>query len=386
MRIETAIVGGGPAGAAAAASLAAAGRECVVLERTREPHHKVCGEFVSIETQDVLTKLGLDLRALGAVPIDTVSIHSGRRSVRAPLPFRALSVSRQRLDAALLEQASAAGAQVRRGVTVQSVARDAERWALRCDDGAVIEASNLVLATGKHGLRGIAESRDGSLVGLKMHLRLRNAAALNNNVALFLLDNSYVGLELVEDGIANLCLVMARDIAARVGPGWAALRDHLATAQPQLAAYLEGAEPLFDKPLAVVCPAGGHIHAEAAPAVYRIGDRLAHIPPFTGDGIAIAVTSGALAAAHIAHGLPPCAYLAAAQACTRAPIRLAGAISALAARRAGRAVLMAAAAMVPGLIGAGARATRVRGPALPMPDRGDSYAPPPRFFGSGSRP
>ncbi len=316
--VETIIVGGGPAGAAAAIRLAAAGREALLIERHAEPHHKVCGEFLSIETQDIFRRLGVDLGAQGAVPIDSVSIHAGKGKASASLPFRALSLSRRRFDAALLDRAQQAGAELERGVAVQAVTRENDSWSVRCDDGANLQARHLIVATGKHGLRGVADSRDGSLVGLKMHLRLRSnhEAALTRQVELFMLERAYVGLELVEDGLANLCLVMAREKAAQLGPGWLALRDHLAAAHEQLAERLEGAEPQFDKPLAVVCPDGGHIHDESEPAAYRVGDRLAHIPPFTGDGLAIAVASGALAAEHIIVGRSPAVYLDAARALT----------------------------------------------------------------------
>ncbi len=221
--VETIIVGGGPAGAAAAIRLAAAGREALLVERHAEPHHKVCGEFLSIETQDIVRRLGIDLGAQGAVPIDSVSIHAGKRAASASLPFRALSLSRKQFDAALLDRAQQAGAQLKLGVSVQAVTRENDGWSIRCDDGANLQARHLILATGKHGLRGVSDSRDGSLVGLKMHLRLPadRASTLARRVELFMLDRAYVGLELVEDGVANLCLVMAREQAAQLGPGLA---------------------------------------------------------------------------------------------------------------------------------------------------------------------
>jgi flavin-dependent dehydrogenase len=151
------------------------------------------------------------------------------------------------------------------------------------------------------------------------------------------------------------------------------LRAHLAAASSQLAEYLAAAEPQFDKPLAVVCPAGGHLDDESEPEAYRVGDRLAHIPPFTGDGLAIAVTSGVLAAQHIVHGLPPSTYLAAARALTGRPIRLASIVSGLVANRAGRALIIGGASLVPGLVAAVVRGTRL--PALTMGGRDVSYAP-----------
>ena len=375
--VETIVVGGGPSGAAAACSLASAGHNVVLLERSNGPHHKVCGEFLSVETQAILRQLGVDPLTHGAVAIDSVGIHVGRSQVTSQLPFRALSLSRRTFDQALLHRAREIGADVRTGVVVQGLSREDGGWTVRCDDGRTLRSRNLILATGKQGLRGIHDQRDTSLVGLKMHLRLRVAprAALARRVELFMLDSSYAGLELVEGGVANLCLVMRRELAQQVGPGWPALRAHLVAVSPQLAAHLENAEPLFDKPLAVVCPANGHLDDEAEPEAYRIGDRLAHIPPFTGDGLAIAVASGVLAAQHIMRGLPPAAYLAAARALTARPIRLASAISRLTDNRAGRALLIAGASLVPGLVAGIVRKTRLPAAALPMQGQDVSYAP-----------
>jgi menaquinone-9 beta-reductase len=360
-RAETVIVGGGPAGSATACGLAALGRDVVLIERTAEPHHKVCGEFLSVETQTQLQRVGVDLSALGAVPIEQVALYSSSRSVTSALPFRALSLSRYRLDDALLRRAQDSGARLKRNVAVKSVTPDGAGWNVLCDDGESIFCRHFVLATGKLGLRGVDDARDGSLVGLKMHLRLAPEArrALEGRVELFFLDGSYIGLELIENGIANLCFVLPRATVARLGSGWLDLRGHLASALPGLAERLAGAEPLWDKPMAVVCPTGGHLHRERGTAIYRVGDRLAHIPPFTGDGLAIALTSAALAVGHIRRGSPPDAYLAAARRLTARPIRLASIVSGLARSSRGRNLMLGAAACAPGLIGTIVRRTRL---------------------------
>jgi flavin-dependent dehydrogenase len=369
IEVETAVVGGGPAGAAAACSLGLAGREVMLLERERGPHHKVCGEFLSVETQALLERLSIDAVALGAMGIERVSIHAGSRSVCAALPFRALSLSRYRLDEALLRRADECGVEVRRGNAARRATPDGERWILRCDEGH-IACRNLVLATGKWPLRGVSDERDASLVGLKMHLRLAPAQslALAGGVELVLLAPGYAGLELVENGITNLCLVLPRATVARLTPGWPALRGYLIGAASHLAERLNGAEALWEKPLAVVCPGGGHLTEADEPGAFRVGDRLAHIPPFTGDGLAIALGSAVLAARHIAQEQPSADYQAAVRHLTARPIRLASAISGLAAHRMAGAALMGAAACAPGLIGAIARRTRLAG-GLPSHSR-----------------
>jgi hypothetical protein len=194
-----------------------------------------------------------------------------------------------------------------------------------------------------------------------MHLRpapdIRRA--LEGRVELYFLEASYIGLELVEDGIANLCMVLPGKAMSQFGSGWPALRNHVAAALPALAERLADAEPLWDKPKAVACPSGGHLHRERNAAAYRVGDRLAHIPPFTGDGLAIALGSAALAVAHIREGLSPDVYLAAARKLTAGPIRLASIVSCLAGHRISRNLMFAAATRGPGLIGSIVRRTRL---------------------------
>ncbi|QZN98876.1 FAD-dependent oxidoreductase [Chenggangzhangella methanolivorans] len=94
-RHDVAIIGGGPAGAALAAELAAAGRDVALIEREAAPRDKVCGEFLSPEAVAVLDRLGIDLAALGAVPIRGVGISRGSWRSERPLPYRAMSLSRR---------------------------------------------------------------------------------------------------------------------------------------------------------------------------------------------------------------------------------------------------------------------------------------------------
>src|SRR5258705_2730453 len=151
IRAETVIVGGGPAGSATACGLAALGRDVVLIERTAKPHHKVCGEFLSVETQTQLQRLGVDPSALGAMPIDQVAVYSSSRSVTSALPFRALSLSRYRLDHALLRRAQKSGARLKRNVAGKSVAPGCAGRDVRCDDGQTVHLRHFVVANRELG-------------------------------------------------------------------------------------------------------------------------------------------------------------------------------------------------------------------------------------------
>ena len=227
------IVGGGLAGGYAAALLARSGAEVTVLERASGPVDKVCGEFLSAEAQAYLRDAGLALGELGAPVIDRVRVANGKRLAEARLPFTALGLSRRRLDEALLRHAERLGAEVRRGVSVKRV--DTE--GLETSDGA-IAADRIVLASGKHDVRGAGREgeADWGMVGFKAYFTLdpTQRRELEGAVEIVMFDGGYAGLQLVEDGRANLCLLVREAHFASLGRTWPDLYARLMT-EPHLA-------------------------------------------------------------------------------------------------------------------------------------------------------
>ena len=309
----TVIVGGGPAGASAAWHLATAGQPVRLLERDSGPRDRICGEFVSVEAQEVLRQMGIDPVALGAPAIDRLRLVSGDRVAEAPLPFRAYGLTRKTMDAAMLDRAAGAGATIERGVTV----REIDGLRLATDSGGIV-AERLVLASGKHDVRGQKRVSRGTvtdLIGFKSYFRLApaQAEALAGSIEVMLFGGGYAGLQLVEGGKANLCLLVERGRFAATG-GWPALQERIRRECRHLALRLEGAVELFDRPLTVAgVPYGFRYRPQPddLPALYRVGDQCAVIPSFSGDGMAIAMHSGRAAAAAIVAGVDARAYHAA---------------------------------------------------------------------------
>ncbi|XJJ70422.1 FAD-dependent monooxygenase [Novosphingobium sp. BL-8A] len=306
---DTLVIGAGLAGSAAACLLAQAGRLVHLIDRETGPHHKVCGEFLSEEALAHLSQLGLEPEALGGEPIGRVRLVCGGMVAETALPFRAIGLSRHALDEALVARAAAAGARLERGVRV-----------LRLDGGTAhtscgaMTGDAVVLATGKLPVRereGAAAHRvhDG-FVGFKMHYRLapQASARLRGTILLALLDGGYAGLQMVEDGRANLCLVIRRSRLARLGGGWEDLPEWLDGAR-ELAAMLRDAEPLFARPATIANLAYGMPPApEEGDPLFRLGDRWAMTASLTGDGMAIALRSAFVAARCITAGEGSNAY------------------------------------------------------------------------------
>jgi flavin-dependent dehydrogenase len=296
---EALIIGGGPAGASLAVRLAQAGRPVLLIEREAGPHDKVCGEFLSFEAAGYLTELGLDAAALGAVPITAVDLMHGGLTARSDLPFQALSLSRRIMDEALLARAVEVGARLRRGRRVTRVEHLGGVWRAKLNDGEVVEATNVFLATGKHDLRGWSRppGRQADLIGFKQHWTLspEQAGRIRGRVELHLFPGGYAGLEPVEDDHANLCLVVRKRALNAAGRSWPSLMDSLNTSCPSLGARLKGGHPSTDKALAVAAIPYGYVRARSG-GLWRLGDQAAVIPSLAGEGMSIAMHSARLAA------------------------------------------------------------------------------------------
>lgn len=361
---RTAIVGGGLAGGYAAALLARDGASPIVLERATEPVDKVCGEFLSAEAQGYLREAGLALDDLGAARIDRVRVVGGKRLAQARLPFTALGISRRRLDEALLRHAETLGAEVRRGVTVKRLDADG----VDTSDGA-LAAERIVLASGKHDVRGAgreSDHADWGMVGFKAYFELDPAerAALQGAVEIVMFDGGYAGLQLVEDGRANLCLLVRESHFAEVGRTWPELYARLMH-EPHLARRFAGAQAIEAKPLAIARLPFGFLRRQSVGAnVYPVGDQAAVTPSFTGDGMAIALHSARLAAQAAGDGAGADRYLAQVRADLGRPVRLACWLQRRAEIWPGRRVTVAAFACFPPLLAQIARATRVPSRAL----------------------
>ena len=279
------VVGGGPAGSAAAITAVRGGARVLLLERGRLPRHKVCGEFVSAESLELLGSLlhGQHLTVLNdAVRISRTRLYVDGRMIRAVVDPPAASIARCDLDAALWGSAQLAGVDARQQVTVREIKG---RGPFRiCSSDGEFESRAVINASGRWSiLNGTTAVAEQKWVGLKAHFAESSPEA---SVDLYFFDGGYCGVQPVARGRVNACAMVRADVASTLDE---VFEQHGALRKRSRSWKLL-IDPVSTSPL---------IFREPQPereGILLAGDAAGFVDPFAGDGISLALRSGAMAA------------------------------------------------------------------------------------------
>jgi len=288
MTFDLAIIGGGPAGTAAAITAARTGASVLLLERGRFPRHKVCGEFISSEGVTLLAGLGLDDLVRRAPRIARTRIFGGSSVAESPLSPPAAAISRYELDEALWRRAVAAGADCHQQVEARVVTGTGpfaiETSAGNFTAGGVINTSGRWSNLRRSGLG--TQSRE-KWVGWKAHFCEADAPG---SVDLYFFHGGYCGVQPLGDGRVNACAMVRAELANSMDQ---VLQLHHRLAE-RSRTWQQVSETVATSPLVFAAP-----QAEEEGVLFA-GDAAGFIDPFVGDGISLALRSGAMAAEAIA--------------------------------------------------------------------------------------
>ena len=306
IRWQAVVVGAGPAGAAAAWRLAAAGIRVLLLDRDAFPRGKVCGCCLSTRALNELRMLGQGSLPAAAVELESVRVIHRGRALRVSLPAGSV-VSRELLDATLVRRAIAAGchwlpaASVQSlddhggGADVVSVRLAARGWSVAT--GLEIETDMAVVATGlSHQVRigpvGTVSPdhrriAPGSRFGVGAVLPASACDLPAGELVMAVGRDGYCGLVRLEDGRIDVAAAIDRTAISRgADPAStvAGLLEQAAAGEPTLrsdaAAIREGS---FRATPPLTCRAP--LVAGAARRILRVGDAAGYVEPFTGEGI-----------------------------------------------------------------------------------------------------
>ena len=310
--VETLVVGAGPAGCAAAITLASAGREVLLVDRARFPRDKTCGDGLTTLALRELEALGLPVeRVRSWQAVRTIWLHSPTaRTITLELPadgLRSVIVPRLELDATLVDLARNSGAEVAEGIDVLSPRQSAVGFEAQTETFGTLRAGNVIAADGiysplRRHLGGETAPYRGDWHAFRQYFANVGEAAQAGVHVLFEPDllPGFIWSFPLAGRRANVGFGVLLGGAHRVGdmgPLWRTLQQ-----RPRFRALL-GTDATADGPLrAWPIPARVGTVPLQLGAVRFVGDAAATTDPLTGEGIGQALLSGRLAAEAIVNG------------------------------------------------------------------------------------
>ena len=310
---DVVVVGAGPAGGLAALDLAQRGLRVLLVEKRAFPRWKVCGCCLNAQAQAALAAVGQGqlIDAQGGVPLRRLQL--GHRGQLASLGLpTGHSLSRERFDQALVEAAIDVGASFRGSTTAQLGPADASGRTVTLHERGSrqpqsVRAKVVLVAAGlaQHCIPASEACapiiQRHSRIGAGCVLPSAAAAYPAGSIHMAIGREGYVGLVRREDGQLNLAAAFDRQALHAAAPGPSGVAGAacavLASAGFAIPVGLEQARwqltPALSRRAAVV----------AGERFLVLGDAAGYVEPFTGEGMAWALTAGAAAAPLVLAGL-----------------------------------------------------------------------------------
>lgn len=294
MSYDVGVIGAGPAGAVAARELARRGMRVLLLDKAQFPRDKVCGCCLNGNALSALETIGLGSlpQQLGGVPLRSMHVSSG---VNAVMPLRTgIALSRRALDQFLIEAAIREGAIFRPNTTASLQDTSQEKATIRAGS-EVIAIRTAILADGLNSQGTGTTIRRASLLGAGAILESPPAFYKPGIIYMAVGREGYVGLVILEDGRLDIAAAMHPWAVKKHGgiAGVARQISHSAR-WPALPETTWKGTPLLTR----------RAQRIAGPRWFAIGDATGYIEPFTGEGMAWAITSAVAVAPIVAKGHP----------------------------------------------------------------------------------
>ncbi len=313
-KLKVLVAGAGPAGSSLAIRLALDGFDVTLVDREHFPRHKLCGEFISPESLRYFEALGVkqDILSLGGSRI--YRTHFSDRygnNFGVPSGFLngdgfAIGLSRYEMDKLLVDRAKSLGVRVLEGTRVVKAAVEhglvvsvetsgSGKETIHADlfVDATGRTQALVKAANRNQWSDTKKHRAPRAVAFKTHVR--NVRIDPGTCEIFFFPGGYGGLAPVENGLANLCFIMAASRVRTLRSKADGLVKYALCLNRRAAWCLENVERELDW-MAVSIGSFGRSMAASARNLVSVGDAAAFIDPFTGSGMLMAFEAAELLA------------------------------------------------------------------------------------------
>lgn len=297
---DIAVIGGGLAGLSLAIQSAKQGYTVVLFEKEKYPYHKVCGEYISMESWNFLESLGLPLNDLHLPIIKQLEVSSPNGKIfRHKLPLGGFGISRYKLDGMLATIARKHNVLILEETKVNDVVFQ--------NDGFIIHSSSreftATVAAGCFGKRSNLDlkwnrnfiqqkpNKLNNYIGVKYHINIKRPS---DTIALHNFENGYCGVSQIEEQKFCLCYLTTAENLRKSNNNVQQMEQNILCKNPHLKKIFSDAQFLYDSPV-TISQISFEPKQQVENHVLMIGDAAGMITPLCGNGMSMALHGSKLA-------------------------------------------------------------------------------------------
>jgi menaquinone-9 beta-reductase len=296
---DIAIVGGGLAGLCLAIQAAQQNYSVVLFEKEKYPYHKVCGEYISMESWDFLERMGVPLRQLNLPKISQLKVTAPNGNVLAqPLALGGFGISRFLLDDTLSKIAKAKGVELIEEIKVEDI-QYTDCFVIQTTKGSFTskvccgsygKKSNLDVKWKRSFLYN-QQKKEANYIGIKYHAKV---SVPNNEIALHNFKDGYCGISKIENDMCCICYLTTAKNLKQCNGDIAAMEKQILSQNKHLANIFATSQIVYDKPQ-VISQVNFSIKTCIENHVLLLGDAAGLIAPLCGNGMSMAMHSSKIA-------------------------------------------------------------------------------------------
>ena len=301
---DLAIAGGGLAGLALSIQTVKLGYKVILFEKEQYPFHKVCGEYISLESWDFLQSLGVDLLSLNVSDIKRLQVSDTKGNFfEQALPLGGFGISRFTLDHQLARIAKGNNVIVCEETRVNGITFNDQVFNIETSKGN-FKTKIVIGSFGKRSNLDVKWKRPFTIakknklnnyIGVKYHIRYDFPDDL---ISLHNFKNGYCGISKVEDDKYCLCYLTTADNLQNSGNDIKKMEQTILSANPHLKKIFDECEMLWKEPV-VISQISFDKKKLIEDHVLMLGDAAGMITPLCGNGMSMAMHASKIAAEQI---------------------------------------------------------------------------------------
>ena len=298
---DVAIIGGGLAGLSLSIQLARAGYQVAVFEKEQYPFHRVCGEYISLESWEFLKRLGVDPASLKVSRINKLLVTGATGGVlEQSLPLGGFGVSRYLLDHTLAKQARADGVHLFENTKITdvianedaaSIISTSQNFSARIACAGFGKRSNLDVKW-ERPFTLAAKKNQPNYIGVKYHVQSNFPEDI---IALHLFNDGYCGMVKIEGDKYNLCYLTTASNLRKCNGSIEKMEATILSKNPFLEKIFSQKGDWRSQPL-TISQVSFAPKTQVEQHVLLVGDAAGMITPLCGNGMSMALHGSQVAA------------------------------------------------------------------------------------------